>query len=318
MIEFTQSFGHGNIDASKCLENDWHIANLEAEKAVRAFLPKEVLHKRDENYRKWADHPIGPFMHMGTGWGALECARLKKVDMNLPPGIPFVTASLSKDQLPWLRLLDEGVLPCHAPGQIAPWLTGKYWLNMLEYSVLYGGGKHWESLLHLGVMMMEAGDLDDARTAWEESLTLCKAPVTLRNLACYHQSKGDLKKAIHLMEQALDLPDSVDPAYMEEFLELLIADGQHQAAWDQYHRLPEPKRTDRSLIAISVAALALGQNDYLIGFFARELASVKEGDNILTDVWFRWQAHLLDMTEAQARVDLKPPAHIDFRMNNLD
>ena len=315
MIEFTQSFGHGSVDAVSCLNADWHTANSEVEKAVRALLSKDALYKRDEKYQKSADHPLHAFLHMGTGWGALEGARLGKEGIALPQGIHLTVASLSDAQLPWLALLNEGVLPCYADGQIAPWLTGRHWLKILTDSVESGAGKHWESLLHLGVMRMEAGDLEGARTAWEESFALCdESPITLRNLACYYKEKGNLKKAIELMKQASKLPWARGPAYIEELLELLVDDGQYAEVWHVYKGLAAHAQTDRIRIAVSVAALHLGKDDYLTDFFARELASIREGSNILTDVWFGWQAKQLGITEAQARAGLTPPAHIDFRM----
>ena len=103
----------------------------------------------------------------------------------------------------------------------------------------------------------------------------------------------------------------------------------YQKAWDLYLLLPESVQTvDRIMISVSAAAVELGQMTFLEEFFAHEHYAIREGEKILTDVWFKYCAILLaeknnicNPTEKQlkefeeaAKKACPPPEYIDFRM----
>lgn len=313
-VEFTQSFGECALP-NGCFESEWIKSAKIAERAVREHLPHKALLERHERYRKCAEVPIRRLFHAGSGWGALECARLAKKGIHPPQGIPFSDFSIRKEQLPWLSLLETGILPEHSPHEPAAWMTGTAWMKRLEASLELPGGRHWESLLHLGVMYMENLDAQGARKAWEESLALRPSAVAWRNLSQFYIRENHLEQAISCMEQAILLFGLQDTAYCEEYLYLLVSNGRYQSAWDYFHTLELNQRSDRAEIILCRAALELNQNDYLKAFFDTEHAVIREGEDVLTHVWFAWQARLLGINEVEVRRTVQMPEEIDFRMN---
>ena len=98
---------------------------------------------------------------------------------------------------------------------------------------------------------------------------------------------------------------------------------------DMYMSLPKKIQTaDRVMICISIAAAGLKNTEYLEEFFKHEHFSIREGEKILTDVWFKYCAILLarkrdidnpseeqlSELEAEAMNLCPPPEYIDFRM----
>jgi len=299
-IQFTQCFGETTISTDN-LTNNWQDACSTAEEIIRINLSNNLLEQKHEAYSQAVDAPIQTLLHMGSGWGALENANAT--------GLSFPASSIDEAQLPWLTLLQEGIFPGNAV-----WQTGKKWRKLLEESLTHEGGRHPEALLHYGVMLLEAGDNIGAKKAWDASLELKKQPITLRNLAQLYKREGNLAEAIALMAQALKLPSAEDPAYTEEYLQLLIAAEQYELAWQVFQGVTSP--TCYMEITISIAAETLGKNDYLETFFAGEYAGIKESKTVLTDVWYRYQAKKHGISEQEARATLTPPANLDFRMHN--
>jgi len=298
-LQFTQCFGETTMLAHE-RANDWQSACVAAEKVIHTCLPQDLLAQRHESYSQTVDAPVQTLLHMGSGWGALE-------NVQTPPGISFPLSSIREQQSPWLILREEGVFPGNAV-----WQTGKTWRKLLEESLTRENGRHSDALLHYGVMLLEEGDTAGAKKAWEESLELKIQPITLRNLAQLHKRDGNITEAITLMEKAL-AAGAEDPAYTEEYLNLLVAAEQYELAWQVFQSVVSP--TCYMKITASVAAEALGKNDYLETFFTGEYAGIKESETVLTDVWYRYQAKKHGISEKEARTTLTPPANLDFRMH---
>jgi len=75
------------------------------------------------------------------------------------------------------------------------------------------------------------------------------------------------------------------------------------------------RRSDRAGIILCRAALELNRDDYLEKFFDTEHAVIQEGEDVLTNVWFAWQARLWGESETDTRHRVKMPEKIDFRMS---
>ena len=312
-VEFTQSFGRCGVPDG-CLDLEWQHAAKTVGEAVREALPAGLLRERHERYRKMAQLSVEKLFHSGSGWGALECARLINDGARLPKGMYFPFASLGAAQLPWLSLLENGIMPDRDQHMPDEWMTGDEWKKLLETSLKLPGGPNAKSLLHLGVMYMEAGEPERARELWERSNGIQPSAVAWRNLSQFYLRAGDVRKALSCIEKALLLPGSDDPAYSEEYLSLLIKAEQYQSAWGHFNSLDPSRRSDRAAITVCKAALELGEDDYLKDFFQTEHAVVREGEYVLTDAWFAWQARLSGEDEADVRLKAKIPEDIDFRM----
>jgi hypothetical protein len=110
----------------------------------------------------------------------------------------------------------------------------------------------------------------------------------------------------------------------EEYLSLLIESRKYQEAWEAYRALPEDyANADRIRIIVGVAALELDQTDFVTGLFTHEFAVIREGEVLIIDLWYKYNAKKLaqarnePLTDAileEAKSKFPPPNNIDFRV----
>ena len=278
---FTQAFTGFEADAEALKTMEYRDASEAMEKLLRMEIP--TFAPEDESQTE--------YLSMGSGWGALEQYRRRL--RGLPPlPIDFPAASIGDEEMPWMHLLLHGKLPDNA----SSFMIGPDWRAMLEND----GGK--EALVHLGVMLYEEGMESEAAAAWEKSLP---HPLAYRCLSLIASKKGDAAAALTYMEQAVELNGS-DP-YRREYAELLLQAGEYDRCWALLRAIAEDA-PDQLWMLRAAAARHTGRWDALEKMLGREYACVREGETILTDLWFAWA----EKTGQANRTD--PPPHLDFRM----
>jgi tetratricopeptide (TPR) repeat protein len=202
------------------------------------------------------------------------------------------------------------------------------WERLLEEST-HMVSRTWYSLLHLGVMRLERFDRPGARAAWLESLQLKPSAWALRNLAALCLQEKDSPRALEYYRQAWELASQMDPppaALAVEYLQQLAAAENFERCRQVYESLPDTVRdTDRVQLLRAQFSLALGDLDAVEAVLQRDFAVVREGEIVLTDLWFELQARreaarsgrALDAAlREQVRQLYPPPARIDFRSIN--
>ena len=127
------------------------------------------------------------------------------------------------------------------------------------------------------------------------------------------------------MEKALILENNkIDKAFVEEYFDLLIKMEKFEKLWSFYQTLPEErKNSDRILIQAGYAAVELDKTDFVESLTSREFACIREGDNLLVDMWFKYASKQeakkrgISYTEElyqEVRASKLPPPNFDFRM----
>jgi len=320
-IEFTQSFGEGILDPAN-LKGSWDDACANAEKVVREIMPQSELNARHKKYTGYADAEITDMLHMGSGWGSLEVLRLEKKGVEIPKGLNFPSSQIGEDELPWLNLLNEGIFKLpeteeleHRRSDIS-WQTGKAWRKLLEKSI--NKNKNWESLLHLGVMYMEDGEEEKARVCWAKSIQLNKHPMTYRNLAQYFKRRRDIDLEFNAItvtsETDTEGYGALDRAYFEEALDVMSKMDLDEYVWDIGNTFKIV--TNNITVILCLTAERIGLDAYLLKKLeSHEFYGIRESDNTLTDLWFKYMAKKQNISEESARKILVPPKNIDFRMH---
>lgn len=323
---FTQAIGETFVtDPESPYAQDYMSARKEVKKAVRDAMPVETLKALEEDFRSRAALRVGEILSCGLGWGALEERRGGRI----PAGMYFPVSTLGPEQEPWLELLEKGRMDCTDVRTAPPsWMVDEHFLPLLEESLRKPEGDHYLSRLHLGVMLYELGRREEGVRQWERSLELERSPFALRNLACDARLRGDMDQAVEWMEEAVRLEGySIDRAFSEELMDLLLACGQFEKAWKFYQGLPETYRSqDRLSMQAGVAAIELPDPDFAFveALFTRDMACIREGDNTLTDLYRRYKVRSLlagpdgsmsrEEAESYADKNCEPPYWIDFRM----
>lgn len=323
---WTEAFGLLQADAEKVHGADWRAAWQTADAALESALPRadvEAMHARAETVA--ARHPAA-LLARGSGWGALERRRLEHAgaDAGLLPAEAYPDATLGDEQRQWLELLDTGVLPERAPEEDpGPEMVQPEWRALLEDSARGDMGGHWLALYHLGVMRLEAGDADGARAAFEQSAARRPSAWAWRNLAVMAQRDKRPREARELLARAWESgPRTLHLAL--EYARALVDAKDHEAMNLLVRELPDAFREhERMRILSAQTALACGEFDEAAALFDHDFATNREGEVVLTDLWFALHEQRLaqrlgrpvdDAIRKQAREEFPPPGNIDFRM----
>ena len=294
---WTEAFGFMQADPRKVHGDDWETAWREVDAVLKASLPAGRLAEIEARCLSQADRPSAALIQNGSGWGALELARksLQKDGFEVPATFVFPQGTLGDEQQRWLTLLHEGRLPEQPPEQIpGEWMVQRQWRELLGKSLGQPQNRNWYALLHYGVMSAENLDEAAANTAWQESLARRPSAWVYRNLAVQAREAGRTSEALGLSQKAWELATTaVDPAarqalaaFAQEYLILLCEAGKFDEAWKAIQELP-PDVLDFDPIQILQARIALqvGSLDEAETALKREYASIREGVDILTDLW---------------------------------
>jgi len=181
------------------------------------------------------------------------------------------------------------------------------------------------------VMHMEHFDLDGAQAAWEESARLQPSAWAYRNLAVLALRRKQPEAARVAYEKAWALAErsgSPPAGLAVEYLSMLQETGQAQRGMQVFLGLPEAaKRAERVQILRGQFAIVLGDLDAVEEVLSLEYAGVREGETVLSDLWFELQARKNAIAtgrvlDAGLRKEIQrtcpPPARIDFRSFNED
>lgn len=211
-------------------------------------------------------------------------------------------------------------------------MTQPEWEALLSESLKTEWGRSWFALLHLGVMRLEQLDEAGAAAAWEESLRLRPSIWAYRNLAVLRKRQGELQQAVALYGQGWELLQKIDgsPAFatarsvfVVEYLQTLVEAEQFQRGVQLYLSLPaEAQAIERVQLLRGQCAIELDDLETVEQVLQKRFAVVREGETILTDLWFELQARresartgrlLDDQLRREVRLTCPPPAQIDLR-----
>ena len=321
-------------------------------------LPERELESQLARMRGVADAAPARILQRGSGWGAME--RIRRERSSEPPlssaGLPFDDEGLTPQQQPWIELLERGALPKrsskHSP---AASLVQEEWRKLLESAVRGRKGNHWHAWLQLGTMRYAAGDLKGARQAWEKSLAIAPSPWAIRNLAVLAKHEGKLAESAEMYLRAVrmiwkdadcvtpnakampgrakrrtsehDLPPIASPPHglVEECCSSLIQAGRARDVLKIVSQLP-PDLAHRGRVRLLQAQAAVEAGNWRLALKtlrSLEVADVREGDNITTELWFRAHEQQIaqregvpidDSLREWVRRDCPPPRHLDYRM----
>lgn len=325
---WVEAYGLLQVDPATVHCADWSQARQAAEQAVESVIGSEDLEAELAASATWAQTPAHDIIHKGSGWGALEMARRtadEEPAVSLG-GVFYPANSMGEEQEAWKTLLERGILPesdpLDEPGSFVP---AADWLTRLEKSLHQPGGRHWRSLFHLGVLYWQAQRNNQAMQAWEQSCEARENPWARRCLGVAHMLERRYAEAIPHLRQALEMKPDLRPLLIE-YLQALLADGQHAVALKLIAALPAERRADgRIRLLEGRALLAAGDLDGVERLLNENPIphDMREGEAGPTGLWFELQAHRLarsqgrqvdDELRAQAQRTFAVPVSIDYRM----
>jgi tetratricopeptide (TPR) repeat protein len=325
---WTEAYGLMEADAPLVHGRDWSAARRVIAGRLEALLPQAQLESDLRQGDRTALQPPAEILHRGSGWGALEMRRRARAGQ--PPfcggEMLFDDVSLVSDQSPWLSLLEKGDFPSGRP-QDSPgaWMIQPEWRSLLEEALRAGRSDHWLSWLHLGVMHYENGETEKARHAWKKSIALTPSAWAWRNLAVMAKHEGKLSDAADLWCAAYRMLPQCIPLILECSASFLDAGRLRELQALLPELAPSAREHGRVKILTAKAALEAGDMDTAERILRSdiEIANMREGEGILTDLWFSLHEKRIaaaegvpvnDALKERVRREFPPPQNLDFRM----
>lgn len=318
---WTEAYGLMQLDAADAHGKSWAEASGIVDRALDEMLPAEKLNKLDTELAEIAIKAPAEQIYDGEGWGSLEVVRNPSSAL---PELPFDENNVADEQKPWLTLLREGYLPEGNPEDgVGHFMVQPEWQAMLEKSVESGDSNHWLGWYHVGVMRMENSDPEGARAAWERSIEHKPTSWAYRNLSVLESRNANTDEACNFMRQAWKVgPREISLAL--EYANMLESNKRWEELRDLLAGLsPEMSRHERIMIVAAKLALHFNELDKVEEILTHDFASIREGEVILTDLWFSMQAMSISKREnipvddelmARVRRELTPPQRLDQRM----
>ena len=319
-ISWLESYGPVQADPEKVQGKDWNAAVGAVATALEEQRPASALDALHARMKKELDGVSGDVIHTGMGFARAEKQLL---------GDAFDTAGLSLDAMhegaqeqPWLRLCKTGALPCPDPlAEPLSYQISPAWEAKLRASIESGASDHWFGHYQLAVMEAARGDQDAARASYERSLACARNPWALRGLAVIAVLENDLTRAADLLCEAVQMKP-IRPLAIEA-LDALAKTQQYARMAELTAQLPDRIRALGRVKTYEILALLRTDRcDEAQKLLESRivLTDVREGDVLLTDLWFelmarRERGNADPESIAWAQENLKPPKHLDFRMS---
>lgn len=324
-IEFTQTISFTNLASQKEIDFLYDKDYLKAKEKVQSIIDKNIVDNNLNDlfykYSKEANIEInGDILSFGKGWGALEDIRREKYKLKRSPkSLRFPKASINKECLIWMKLLEHGYLE----EMEASYLPDSYALDF-KSELENINNKNAATLIHLGIIYYENFFEDKAYECWIKSIEIKPYALAYRNLSAYHKNKNEYDKAVLYMEKALSIfeneKETVDESFLAEYFQTLSHIKNYDKIISLYERYDKNEK-----ISVFAARAYLEKKEYkkLESIFNMEQITVREGENRLLDIYFEYIARLKSEREnmefndellKKVRMEEKAPENLDFRM----
>lgn len=315
-IEFVQCFGAMKTDTSRYYEKCWQEGKELLSDEVSTHISAEDTALLFDELRKYRDHTPERLLTYGSGYGALErIRREKQQERSIPEGFLFPKDSLTKEQAPWLQLLETGRYESSGEGCCpVSYMVQPEWKVMLEKSLTEKESDSSEAWLQFGIMLTEEGRYDEAAAVYERLLEKEDQFLACRNLAYIYREQENTEKALALYEKAVNLTDSPDAVLVcLEYLRLLRREKQYDKMWEAYESISAKLKADERIYLEGVfAALYTDRLSLVEPAFHREYSNIRESNTDLSFVWNEYHRRKYpEITDTERRYPV--PYELDFR-----
>lgn len=319
-ISWLESYGAVHADPARVHGKDWEAAVAAVDEALESVRPAAVLEDWHARMKAEIDIRNGKVMHKGMGFAHAQ--KLLLGDAFDTAGLELSAMRLGQQEKLWIDLAKTGVLDCPAAlDEPLSYQIGQEWADLLYRSVCEGKSDHWFAHYHLGVMADARGDHEAARRSYEVSLERENNPWAMRCLALLDGKAGRLEEAAAKLRLAAQMKP-IRPLVIEALNAMRKAE-QYEDMLALLETSPAGIRALGRVKTMEITALMRTGHieearELLEGRIV--LTDVREGEIQLTNMWFELMA-LKELGKADeesvrwARENLKPPKHLDFRVN---
>ncbi len=319
-LEWTECIAPLELTPETARMPDYHQACHKVESVIKQQVSDDALYQMDRWLRQHADAPCRKVLHYGKAWGMLF---EQMTEHEISPGLAFETAPTV--ETPWAELLEQGTFSQATLQQLPEsWAVSDRWLAVLEQSAAQHGAT-WLHELFLGVAKSDRNHTEAACQHFESSQRLHPNYQAARHLAVIARKEGNNSSAVSWYLKAWELSAKVVQLAVEicQFFQQEHLFRELEQFLDQ---LPDDVvRHERIQLALGEVALANGEFETLRTILNRDFCTIREGEVLLTDLWFRLHlkeaearkgSPLSEEEQTEIRGNNPPPYTIDFRMKN--
>jgi tetratricopeptide (TPR) repeat protein len=323
--QWTQVFGSLKGTPGKLHSETWIEAYSEVSRQLASVEGYRELDAINQSLSEPAGRAPVEMLFCASGWGRLEIERMSSngIELEELQSVPFPVESLGEQQEAWYSLLKSGTFQCNDENSFT-WMVQPEWKELLES--LPDAKLDWLGNLHLGVMYMELGDVENAKLFWNRSIELSPNALAYRCLAFCAAQDENLGKAVSLMQEALESADEMllQRSLAVELLRMLMNQEQWDTIESVYTSLsPEIQTHETIQICYVTALVKLNKFNNVESILDNDFALIREGEISLSNLWNEMWARrialensetLSDKHFAEAADRYPPPYRIDFRM----
>ena len=202
------------------------------------------------------------------------------------------------------------------------YMTDPRWKKYLECALKHDAKNDEWYRFHLGILYYENAEVAKALEILEHDVSENSAAMRLRTIGHIYNKLQNKPTALLYYEMAYKNMHKIQHSGIAqnllcEYFQLLYDAGQYTALWKCYQIMVRNEETASEEVQVVVAqcAFALQKWDALEEFFQMNMARIREGDNVLCELWFRKKAHDVQTCAIdEVRKTYTPPENIDFRM----
>ncbi|MBS7297873.1 MAG: DUF5107 domain-containing protein [Eubacteriales bacterium] len=279
--EWTEAYGMTTVDTEKIFSDDWTVAREEGARAVESELNDEQLLKAENEIKKICKKQ-GELVHKGSAWASLESKinYSKWYDM-------FAQIPLEDEQKPWLELIETGKFVC--PDKVRDNPAGYIYDKKLK-ALLEKCTDNWYAYFHLGLMYFYEEDIQNAKDAFEKSLSIKENPWAYYALSQLYMECKDYKTALANIKKAYKF-NKKDIRILKELYRCASAAGKSDEYIKVYEKLPQNiKDISRIKLCLAGAYLDIGDIDAYEKLMSIpfRLCDIREGEASARTVWKKY------------------------------
>ncbi|WBW98895.1 DUF5107 domain-containing protein [Oceanirhabdus sp. W0125-5] len=323
-ISFMQIFGAFEVDEPNKIYDKYDKANDYVKYEVFKRTSNKQLEELELKMKNNSILSIRELLNIGNGWGYLELHRLKRE--NTPFNIEsmsFVEESTNNEQKYWKQLMEKSRSEDYDLNkETISFMVDRNWEKYLLKAYSTDIENTEVHCLHLALMYSENGDDEKAINLMLKSSKDTYSCLYFRTLGALYKKVGELKNALKYYKIAYKKLGEVKVMhfkedFMVEHLDILFNLGLYEEVWSIYNKLisNEEELTEEIDLIAAQATFKLELWEALEVFFNMNLERIREGNNVLCELWFQMKARELNIEDIDyVRKNYQPPENIDFRM----
>ena len=316
--EWVEAYGAIRLDPQKA-HGSWDDAKSEAADRLNDLISEEDLDQLLKITKTMSKTPAEEILFQADGWGALEQER-RRICKEDPMCAYLDFGKLTKEQRPWLSLLEQETLGKQDPAQPpVSYMCQPEWTVCLKKAVEKKDADNWFAWLQLGLNTFIEKDYERSEQMLVKSVELEPSPWALYALSVLCRDIGRHEDEVMYMLQAWQLRKD-DVSLTKQTLRCLYENSRFAELKNIYESMcknlqAEPRCKVYYAFSLLYSGDVVGAEGILYEDGGILIPDIRECETITLDLWIAIEKK---KAENAGRIfdekNMNPPRFADFRM----